>query len=355
MPVTRPYTGGSIVYFEGDKGDDVYVLKQGRVVLISTALDTGEEIREEVQIGEFFGAKSSLGRYPREETAQVIGKTTLVVFPLHEFEQFIMKNTRLILKMLRVFSKNLRDIHRQVRDTLKADTAKDPAYELLNVAESFFKSGNIDHAIYAFEKYLDYYPDGAYADRAGDLLQKARQGKMYPMEYPPLEVAQQEAIDRETVRQGMMPAESADDPFAMPDDDFGGSGSTAESASDLLSEGLTAFSAGKLEDALSIFTKVANMKSSDIEEEAAIGQAMYEKGRTLIKLKKFNEATNELSAYIKQHPTGEYVKRGIFQLGAIAEASGNKDRARSLYHKTATMPPPDDVSQEARKRLERLG
>ena len=105
MPVSRVYTGGSIVYFQGDKGDDVYVLQSGRVVLISTAIDSGEEIREEVQVGEFFAVKSSMGRYPREETAQVIGKTTLVVFKLNEFEQFILKNTRLILKMLRVFSK----------------------------------------------------------------------------------------------------------------------------------------------------------------------------------------------------------------------------------------------------------
>lgn len=353
MPVTRPYTGGSIVYFEGDKGDDVYVLKQGRVVLISTALDTGEEVREEVQIGEFFGAKSSLGRYPREETAQVIGKTTLIVFSLNEFEQFIMKNTRLILKMLRVFSKNLRDIHRQVRDILKADTAKDQAYELLNVAEAFFKSGNIDHAVYAFEKYLEYYPDGVYASRAGDLLQKARQGKMYPMDYPPLAVVQQEILDSETVKSGMMPVESLDDPFSMPEDDS--FGEEPAWPADLLSDGMTAFSAGKFDDALSLFDQVASMSSNDIEQEAAIGQAKYEKGRTLVKLKRFEEATGELSAYIKAYPTGEFVKKAIFQLGTIAEASGNKDRARSLYHKTATMPPPDEVSKEAKNRLEKLG
>ncbi|HNN59117.1 MAG TPA: cyclic nucleotide-binding domain-containing protein, partial [Leptospiraceae bacterium] len=57
MPIARNYNGGSIVYFAGDKGDEVYVLQSGRVLLISTALDTGEEIREDVQIGEFFGVK----------------------------------------------------------------------------------------------------------------------------------------------------------------------------------------------------------------------------------------------------------------------------------------------------------
>ena len=75
MPVARNYNGGSIVYFQDDAADEIYVLQKGRVVLLSTAQDTEEELKEEVQLGEFFGVKSSLGRYPREETAQVIGKT----------------------------------------------------------------------------------------------------------------------------------------------------------------------------------------------------------------------------------------------------------------------------------------
>jgi len=360
MPIARNYNGGSIVYFAGDKGDEVYVLQSGRVILISTALDTGEEIREDVQIGEFFGVKSSLGKFPREETAQVIGKTTCIVFHLNEFEQLVLKNTHLILKMLRVFSKQLRNIHRQIRDILKAGAAKDPAFELMSVAESFYKSGNVDHAVYAFEKYMEVYPDGDYVDRAKDLLSQARKGLTYPHGYPPLTLADSHHggdVDPEFVARSMASADSlGDDPFAL--DDVAGPHAHAKesTASDVFMEGLNLMNQGNLEGSLSKFTECLQFKKFPTQDDAdSFARAQYEKGRAELKLGRLDEASNSFSIYLKKYPTGEYMKNSIFQLGVVAEAKGNKERARSLYHKVATMPPPDEATREARKRLEKLG
>ena len=359
MPVSRVYTGGSIVYFQGDKGDDVYVLQSGRVVLISTAIDSGEEIREEVQVGEFFAVKSSMGRYPREETAQVIGKTTLVVFKLNEFEQFILKNTRLILKMLRVFSKQLRDIHRQVRNILKADSTRDPAYELMNLAESFFRTGNVDHAVYAFERYLGYYPNGEFASRAKELLQMARKGQSYPTGYPELESQMgpgHDALDPSFMAQSMLPADSVDDPFAMPmDDSFDSGEAGGVDATDLLQEGQDYFRNGDFEAAAEKYQQAQEVTSPHSEAEAAaVARCLYELGRTQIKLKQVSEASQTFSAYIKQYPTGPAVKPSIFQLGMIAQSSGNNERAATLFKKVVSMNPPDEMTDEAKKRLEAL-
>ena len=82
---TRIYKSGSIIYFEGDRSDNIYILKSGRVILTSTKLDTGEEVKEDVRHGEFFGVKSALGKYPREETAQTIGETGVLVLRPAEF------------------------------------------------------------------------------------------------------------------------------------------------------------------------------------------------------------------------------------------------------------------------------
>lgn len=361
MPIARSYNGGSIVYFAGDKGDEVYVLQSGRVILISTALDTGEEIREDVQLGEFFGVKSALGKFPREETAQVIGKTTCIVFKMNEFEALVMKNTHLILKMLRVFSKQLRNIHRQIRDILKAGAAKDPAFELMSVAESFYRSGNVDHAVYALEKYMEVYADGDYTERAHDLLSQARKGLTYPHGYPALTLAdskQNRGIDPAFVSRTMASADSlGDDPFAL--DEVGGPAPSPvrePEASDVFMEGLNFMNQNNMEGALGKFNQCLQMKKFPTQEDAdAFQRAHYEKGRAELKLGKPDEASNSFSVYLKKFPTGEYMKNSIFQLGVVAEAKGNKERARSLYHKVATMPPPDEATREARKRLEKLG
>lgn len=111
-PIIRNYKGGSIIYFEKDKAEDIYVLRNGRVILTFPAVDTGQEVKEDVRIGEFFGVKSALGKYPREETAQVLGSATVLVFKPNEFEQFVAEKTHLILKMMKVFSSQLRQVHK---------------------------------------------------------------------------------------------------------------------------------------------------------------------------------------------------------------------------------------------------
>ncbi len=357
MPVNRNYSGGSIVYFQGDRGDDVYVLQKGRVILISTALDTGEEIKTDVQKGEFFGVKSSLGHYLREETAQVLGATTLLVFKQQEFEQLVLKNTRLIMKMLKVFSRQLRDVHRQVRDILKTGAAREPSFELMNVAESFFRSGNVDHAVHAFEKYLEHYPGGRYSERARDLIGKARRGERYPLGYPALEsVTGGDDSAQSTVREGMRKAEDTlEDPFALNAAPV--EAPAAEpTISEVFYEGMDSFSKGDFADALGKYTACLQFKKLKGSEDADLmSRAHYEKARSEIKLQKLDDATASLSLYLKKYPTGDHVKDSIFQMGVIAEGKGNAERAKSLYHKVATMPPPDQLTAEARKRLEKLG
>ena len=113
--VTRQYKDGSIIYFEGDRSDYVYVLKAGRIMLSFIKIETGEEMKEMIKVGEFFGVKSAIGKYPREETAQTIGDTTVLAVNRSEFEKMILKNVGLVTKMLRVFSNQLRRITKAQR------------------------------------------------------------------------------------------------------------------------------------------------------------------------------------------------------------------------------------------------
>ena len=63
------YKANSIIYFLGDMGDKVYILNSGKVSLNYEDIETGQEIHDLVKTGEFFGVKSALGRFFREETA----------------------------------------------------------------------------------------------------------------------------------------------------------------------------------------------------------------------------------------------------------------------------------------------
>ena len=333
-PIVRNYKGGSIIYFEKDRAEDVYVLQSGRIVLTYTAMDTGIEMKEDVRIGEFFGVKSALGHYPREETAQVIGNATVLAFKVPDFEQFVSQRTHLILKMLKVFSSQLRQVHRKVREILGEGDARSSAYELMNIAEVFFKNDFNDQAIYAFDKYLEHYPAGSYAGRAKELLNLARKGQPYPISMPDL-VYQNEP--ESSHKSGM------------------DSGRDESSITGLYKKAENMIDSGDVAGANMIFQTLLNrtdFKSAD--EKVFVENSLFQLGKCFYLQDKFDNAFSTLSMYLKKYPTGKKIKETIYHLAMTSEKKGDIPKAAALYAKTASLPPDDNISTMAKAKAQEL-
>ena len=50
MPKAMQYTKGSVIYFEGDHDDRVFIMQAGAVVLQSTDIETGAPVIEQVKL-----------------------------------------------------------------------------------------------------------------------------------------------------------------------------------------------------------------------------------------------------------------------------------------------------------------
>ncbi|MBN2625387.1 MAG: cyclic nucleotide-binding domain-containing protein [Spirochaetales bacterium] len=161
-PKSITYNANSIVYFKGDRSNSVYVLKSGKISLNYTDLQTGQEVQDLIKTGEFFGVKAALGGYIHDETATVLVESQVLQFSVGEFEQLITGNQRILSKMLRVFSTQLRRIHNQVQNLMASDASTDPELGLFEVGRYYQKEGDPLKARAAFEKYLTYYPGGTY-------------------------------------------------------------------------------------------------------------------------------------------------------------------------------------------------
>ena len=345
-PTIRSYKGGSIVYFEKDKSEDIYVLQSGRVILTYSSVDNKQEIKEDVRIGEFFGVKSALGHYPREETAQVLGNAVVLVFKPVEFENFVMNKTHLILKMLKVFSSQLRQIHRQVRELLGQGDAKMPAYELMNVAEVFYKNNNTDHAIYAFERYLTHYPQGKYAGRATELLALARKGSAYPFTMPDLVYESERSSGSKSDIDHILntPAEA---PKPKSSEDL--------SISVLFNKAHTYSKAGKNIEAIEIFKSlIARNDAKNPTEKRDQENSHYHSGLCYFLINQYDTAFTTLSNYVRNFPRGEMIKESIFTLAKISEAQKDKAKAAMLYAKVSSMSPNDEMTVQSLKKLKEL-
>ncbi len=357
MPIIKEFPKGSIIYFEGDKSDKIYALQSGKIVLIHKSLDEHTEEKNELQVGEFFGVKSTLGRYPREETAQVVGGARVIIFTPEEFQNIVIKNTRLVLQMSKVFSKQLREIHSKVREVLKVDSIKDPEYEIINVGESFYIAGYIEHAEYVFEKYLDLYPYGKFKERAEMLLQRARKGDIYPPDILSLENYLAKIINQMSelnfVKEGFKSVE--DEFFQIPSlkEDSSHLTSNLFFPEEELKKVLNLVQENKYKEAYDLLVEIE--KNEQVKTEPKImEQVLFEKGRILSLLKNYKGSIEVLIQYLREYPTGIFLKQALFQLGVIFEILKDYKKSEDFYKKVLVIKPEDDITMQAKTRLVKL-
>lgn len=169
MPKLVNFSKGSIVYFEDDKDDKIYILQSGTIILTSIDPETKITVTNQVKPGEFFGVKSALGRFPREETTTVLQDSQVIALTVPEFEKNFSGNKQIIMKMLRVFSAQLRQIHKRIEQILNS-TPESPQAGMLAVAKSFFEDEEFVSCYDVCLKYLKRFPQSPYIEHVKKLF-----------------------------------------------------------------------------------------------------------------------------------------------------------------------------------------
>ncbi|MBN2324287.1 MAG: cyclic nucleotide-binding domain-containing protein [Spirochaetes bacterium] len=347
MPgILRNYKAGSIIYFIGDMGDEIYVLKSGAVKLEYHSIETGEVTQEAIKNGEFFGVKSSLAKRPREETAHVITDSQVLVLNAYEFERLVTKNVGIITQFLRVFSNQLRRMGKLAQSFLNHQSAGDNQGELFKIGEYYLKNHKYKQAQYVYETYLKHYAEGRYAAQAKERLASvkgAQEGKSLGaysnvMDAPSSSgaVGGSAAV---AAAQGSM-AETAVDEGA-------GGADIATKYYDAVS----LFSQERFEDAFRLFKQLHDSGAADAGARDYMPKIEFEMGRCLLALKKHKEAIVIFTTMIKYYPKDENLKEALFNIGVSYKLQGNKDKAILFFNKVLKMLPEGPVDRKAKKEL----
>ncbi|MDE7292344.1 MAG: cyclic nucleotide-binding domain-containing protein [Treponemataceae bacterium] len=159
MLKTVQYNKGSIIYFENDIDERIFILQKGVVILSSIDIETGGTNTVQLATGEFFGAKSALGHFPREETATVLQDAIVISMTVQEFEQIFSNNKKVVYKMLRVFSGQLREYHKKTKSLLAHQRELNQQDGMLSVARSFYKDEQHRACMDVCLKYLKLFPN----------------------------------------------------------------------------------------------------------------------------------------------------------------------------------------------------
>jgi CRP/FNR family cyclic AMP-dependent transcriptional regulator len=95
----RNFPEGSVIFRQGDRGDDMFVVTRGRVRL---TIGSGghETVVNELGPGAFFGEMTLLGGVPRSATAVAVGDTALLRIDRDVFAIMVQDDLDVVFRML---------------------------------------------------------------------------------------------------------------------------------------------------------------------------------------------------------------------------------------------------------------
>ena len=82
LAVTRHFDGSEYIFKEGDPGNAMYVIAEGRIRISKTVPGVGEEALAILEKGQYFGEMALIDGAPRSATARA--KTDCEVAPINE-------------------------------------------------------------------------------------------------------------------------------------------------------------------------------------------------------------------------------------------------------------------------------
>lgn len=116
----RVVPAGTVLFREGDPGDEMFVVHSGRVELTRRVGDRELHICF-VPAGEFFGEMAIVNNRPRSATAVVVEDAWLLVIDARTFEAMIRARSEIAVRMIRSLSAKLEQANQQIELLLVRD------------------------------------------------------------------------------------------------------------------------------------------------------------------------------------------------------------------------------------------
>lgn len=144
------YQAGEIVFSQGDPGDSLYILSEGRIELLIGVEDEAHPIAT-LEEGSYFGEMALLTGEPRSATARTLTPCDVVVLTKRDLEHLFHDRPEVPMAISRVIGERqaqTTEKHRRIEEALESRVAKahqgsagseEAALEIFNKIKSFFK------------------------------------------------------------------------------------------------------------------------------------------------------------------------------------------------------------------------
>lgn len=116
------FPAGKVIFTEGDNGDGLYVVRQGRVQVSALVTENDRRILSRIGPGDFFGEMAVVDNEPRSATVTTEERTIVYFIPRPVMVRVLQSSPRLAVNLVREFSMRLREFNRQyIHEVLQAE------------------------------------------------------------------------------------------------------------------------------------------------------------------------------------------------------------------------------------------
>jgi CRP-like cAMP-binding protein len=134
LATRRRYPKDTVVFFENDEGDALFMILEGRIRVTILGDDGREVILTVLGPGDFFGEMALLDHEPRSATAIAAEETELISLHRADFQGLLAENPSISTALIRVLTARLRRANQQISTLALLDVYGRVARVILEMA-----------------------------------------------------------------------------------------------------------------------------------------------------------------------------------------------------------------------------
>jgi CRP/FNR family transcriptional regulator/CRP/FNR family cyclic AMP-dependent transcriptional regulator len=114
LSTRRRYPKDTVVFFENEEGDSLFMIMDGRIKVTILGDDGREIILTMLGAGDLFGEMALLDNEPRSATAIAVEESELLLLHRNDFQTVIVENPAISAALIKVLSARLRRANHQI-------------------------------------------------------------------------------------------------------------------------------------------------------------------------------------------------------------------------------------------------
>lgn len=155
---------GTYLFIDGaETNDRFYIIQSGKVECTSS-IDQANGAKKILTTGDFVGVIPCMASRGQIENSLAITDVKCISVQREQYPDLIEKNIPVALKIIRTFSKRMRELNERFTQVSAQKASQDAPEHIFEVAQYYDSEGRRDIAAYAYYQYMKECPHGAHIE-----------------------------------------------------------------------------------------------------------------------------------------------------------------------------------------------